>query len=110
MAKPLECLYIHVEKVDGTLRVQGLRKDRKDKQTFLFEIEDQDLTKHPVVEKEIKSQVIEKYRNVKISGTALSQYFDLLTEKFVFKGKALKEDLEKSIHFDEEGKHYNELS
>lgn len=103
MAKSIEYVFIHVEKVSGTLRVQGLRKE-KDKQTFLFKQEDQDLFKHPFVEKEIRGQAIEKYRNVKITGAALNQYFDLMTDKFIFNGNVLEEDLDKSVSFDEEGK------
>ena len=104
MSKPLEHFYIHVEKDGGTLRVQGVRKEIKDKQTFLFPEENQDLSKHPCVEKEIRGAAIDKYRNVKITGSALSQYFDLVTERFVFNGTPLEEDLNLSVSFDQEGK------
>ena len=103
MAKALDHIYVHVEKISGLLRVQGLRKDKKDKQTFLFKEEDHDLSKHPAVEKELRGQSVDKYRNVKIAGPALAQYYDALLDEFIFNGQKLKEDLEKSIHFDEEG-------
>lgn len=86
------------------LLAEGIRRELNDKQTFLFDKEDQDLSKHQAVDSFLRGQSVTSYRNVKIGGTILPNYFDFDAEKFVFNGKVLKEDLEKTICFDEEGK------
>lgn len=104
MDKPLSYVYVHVVEEDSNIYVKGLRRETKDKQTFLFESDHQELAKHPAVEAQLRGQVFQHYRNIKIVSTALANYYDAVRDMFIFNGKALKEDLERSISFDEEGR------
>lgn len=61
------------------------------------------MSKHPAVESQLRGQAVQHYRNIKIGSTALSNYYDAIRDMFIFDGKVLKEDLERSISFDEEG-------
>ena len=99
---PPTYVYLHVVKENNVLLVQGLRREPKDKQTFLFDEEDQELSKHPVVESLLRGQTVSNYRNVKICST-LSTYYDAKQDQFIFNGKVLKEDTERSLCFDDEG-------
>ena len=103
MSNKLSYVYIHVIKENNVTFVQGLRRETKDKETFLFKENDQHLDKHPAVESQLRGQNVTNYRNVKITGQALATYYDAATDKFVFNGEVLKEDTERSICFDDEG-------
>ena len=93
MSKPLTYVYVHVVKEDGNLFVKGLRRETKDKQTFLFENEHQALAKHPAVESQLRGQTVHHYRNIKIASTALANYYDAVKDLFIFDGKALQEKI-----------------
>ena len=97
-------VYAHVVREDDNLFVKGLRREKDDKQGWLFEESDQGLSKHPAVETFLRNQNVISYRNVKIEGTALAQYYDFDSDRFFFNGKFLKEDVEMSLSTDEDGK------
>lgn len=99
----ISAVYIHVKKENGVLKVKGLKHHFKDNSGFLFREEDQDLAKHPAIAIELKGKDVANYRNVKITGTGLSSYYDAKNEKFVFKNVELKKDEENSLVFTEEG-------
>lgn len=98
----IDTAYVNVKKVDGVLKVIGVKVHFKDNGGFLFRQEDQDLAKHPLIAAELKSKQVNLYRNVKITGTALQTYFDHKTEKFIFNGVELNKDQEDSLHFTKE--------
>lgn len=103
-SKQTTYVYAHVVREDDNLYVKGLRREKDDKEGWLFEETDQALSKHPAVETFLRNQNVMNYRNVKIEGAALAHYYDVASDKFFFNGKFLKEDTEKSLHFEEEGK------
>lgn len=82
--------------------MKGAKLHFRDNSGFLFREEDQDLAKHPLIWAEIKGKDVSNYRNVKITGTALSTYFDVKNEKFVFNKVELKKDEEDSLIFTDE--------
>lgn len=90
--KPQQTTYVyaHVVREDDNLFVKGLRREKEGKQGWLFEETDQELSKHPTVETFLRNQNVINYRNVKIEGAALAQYYDFASDKFFFNGKFLK--------------------
>ena len=99
----IDSVYIHVKKEDNVLKVKGLKVHFKDNGGYVFRVEDQDLSKHPLVAADLRSKTIKDYRHVKITGTGLSTYFEPKTVKFVFNGFELKKDTEDFLIFTEEG-------
>ena len=99
----IDTVYLHVKKVDGVLKVKGLKVHFKDNGGYVFPEEDQDLVKHPLVVADLRSKTVKDYRNVKITGVGLSTYFEPKTEKFMFKGVELQKDREDSLIFTPEG-------
>ena len=99
----IDTVYINVKKVDGVLKVIGLKNHFKDDAEYLFREEDRDLTKHPLVIADLKFKQVKDYRNVKVTGSGLATYFDLKTEKYVFNDYELRKGQEDSIQFSKEG-------
>ena len=99
----IDTVYVNVKKVDGVLKVLGVKTDIKENKGFLFRESDQDLSKHSLVSTDLKNKTVTHYRNVKITGTGLNTYYDVKTEKFVFNGVELEKDKEDSLLFSKEG-------
>lgn len=102
----ITAVYIHVKRESGVLKVKGLKHHFRDDTAFLFRDEDQDIAKHPFVSTELKGKEVSNYRNVKVSGTSLSSYYDSKNEKFIFNGVELTKDEQDSLTFNEEGRNF----
>ena len=100
-------VYVHVKKENGQLRVIGVQKNTKEDHLWLFDEHDRDISKHSFVAGELKNQSVTNYRNVKVCGASLSMYFDEIKNSFVFNGKTLTEDKEKSFNVGDDGKLLN---
>lgn len=100
-------VYVHVKKVDGKLSVAGVRKCIQDDHLWLFDEEDRNVDKHPIISAELKKQSVTNYQNIKIAGTHLPLYYDSKTDTFTFNGKTLMEDKEKSFTIGDDGKLLN---
>ena len=102
-------VYVHVKKENGVLKVKRLKKHFSEQTNFLFREEDQEISKHPMIANCLKGKDVADYRNVKVSGTSLSTYYDYKTEKFVFNGVELNKDEHESFTFSKEGTFFYEL-
>ena len=102
MSELITHIYVYVVKEDGVLRVKGVRREKQGK-AYLFDENDQDLAKHLALANEIKNATIKNFKNVKLQGQALLNYFDTKLSKFIFNGKTLDEDKEQSMRDDDIG-------
>lgn len=89
--------FLRVEKKEDQFVVVGLSITKEEGTWYLLPKEDQPTSKHKYLESKVRNLRVQSYRNFDIAEPDIAEYLDHTKTKFMFGGKFLQLDLDRSI-------------